>query len=60
MLNLNEKHTSLLQEKNFIIQKCSHCHKEMSIGTGDIIFGEKWFHLLCWRKEENYINEHTL
>jgi hypothetical protein len=60
MKHHDEKHRSLLQAKNFLIQTCSHCHEEMHVVEGDMIFGGKWFHLTCWRKVENNIDEHSL
>ena len=28
---------------------CSHCSKEIELIEGDVIFGEKWYHHLCWQ-----------
>ena len=55
-----EKHASLLQTKNFLIQRCSHCNEEMHLGEGDIIFGGKWFHNTCWKRVESNNSEHPL
>ena len=55
----NEKHTSLMQTKNFLIQTCSHCNEEMHVGEGDLLFGGKWFHNTCWKSVENITNQHT-
>jgi len=55
MKNQSDKHSSLLDSKNFLTQTCSQCNEEMHIGEGDIIFGGKWFHNSCWQKVENNI-----
>ncbi len=60
MKNQSDKHTSLLQTKNFLNQTCSHCNEEMNIGEGDIIFGGRWFHNSCWQKVENNINDNSV
>lgn len=60
MNNIKDKHTSLLQTKNFLIQSCAHCHEEMHVGEGDIIFGGNWFHCSCWKSVENNLNEHLV
>jgi hypothetical protein len=35
----------------FLVQKCSSCGREMVLGEGDTLFGDKWFHGLCWALE---------
>jgi hypothetical protein len=36
---------------SFLVQKCSSCGREMVLGEGDTLFGDKWFHGLCWALE---------
>jgi hypothetical protein len=35
----------------FLAQTCSSCGREMTLGEGDTLFGDKWFHGLCWALE---------
>ncbi len=60
MKHNNEKHPSLIQTKNFLIQICSHCNEEMHVGEGDLLFGGKWFHNTCWKSVENNFNQQTI
>lgn len=34
-----------------LVQTCSSCGRTMTIGGGDVLFGDKWFHGLCWSVE---------
>lgn len=36
---------------SFLVQKCSSCGRTMVLGEGDTLFGDKWFHGLCWTIE---------
>ena len=38
---------------HFLIQTCSHCNKKMELVEGDMIYGDKWFHKLCWALIKN-------
>ena len=38
-------------KRSFVVQKCSSCGRMMNLGEGDILFGDKWFHGLCWTIE---------
>lgn len=55
---MNKQQTVLMQPntKNFLIQKCTSCEKEMLVGEGDTIYGENWFHYSCWKRIENNIS----
>lgn len=35
---------------------CSLCNTEISPDVGDVIFGEKWYHSLCWEVVEGKTN----
>jgi hypothetical protein len=35
----------------FLVQKCSSCGRTMMLGEGDTLFGERWFHGVCWSLE---------
>jgi hypothetical protein len=35
----------------FLVQKCSSCGRSMMLGEGDTLFGERWFHGVCWTLE---------
>jgi hypothetical protein len=34
--------------KNFLIEKCSYCNKEMELVEKTVICGAKWYHSFCW------------
>ena len=36
---------------------CSSCKQQMTITEGTVIFGDKWFHNMCWNKFEVIKNE---
>jgi hypothetical protein len=35
----------------FLVQRCSSCGRTMMVGEGDTLFGERWFHGVCWSLE---------
>ncbi len=35
--------------KHFLVQTCSYCNDKFELAEGDVIFGDKWFHGICWR-----------
>ncbi|HYR04543.1 MAG TPA: hypothetical protein VEO75_04065 [Nitrososphaerales archaeon] len=35
----------------FLVQKCSSCGRTMMLGEGDTLYGERWFHGVCWSIE---------
>lgn len=53
--------------KDIILQKnshpengnvnCSLCKQQMTITEGTVIYGDKWFHNMCWNKLEMIENE---
>jgi hypothetical protein len=36
---------------SYLVQRCSSCGRTMSLGEGDTLFGDKWFHGVCWTLE---------
>jgi hypothetical protein len=38
-------------KRSFLIQTCASCGRTMNLGEGDTLFGDKWFHGLCWTIE---------
>ncbi len=34
---------------------CTNCGKEMEFVEGDIIYGENWYHVTCWRAKNGGI-----
>lgn len=34
-----------------LVRQCSSCGRSMSLDEGDILFGERWFHGVCWSLE---------
>ena len=39
----------VMQDKNFLVQICFLCNKEMILAEGATIYGEKWYHKDCWQ-----------
>lgn len=37
-----------VQSRNFMVHICNHCRQEFEAKEGDVIFGDKWFHQVCW------------
>ena len=33
--------------------RCVHCHKEMEIQEGTVIYNKQWFHDSCWHETIN-------
>jgi len=40
--------TKLNKDKNYLIQNCAVCKKEMQIVAGSVTFGGKWYHRDCY------------
>ena len=40
--------TNLNKEKNYLVQNCEVCHKEMQLVAGSVTFGGKWYHKDCY------------
>ena len=38
-----------ITQNHFLVQTCSHCNKKMELTEGDVIYGDKWFHGICWK-----------
>ena len=48
---LNSQNNSIqfaIKTRNFLVQKCSLCNKDMELVEGDTIYGHKWYHGECW------------
>lgn len=54
MNGIQKQQASIMHSKtkNFLIQKCASCNKQMYVSEGDSIFGGNWFHYSCWKKAE--------
>jgi hypothetical protein len=35
-------------EVNYLRRICEYCNKEISLTTGDVLFGDRWYHGECW------------
>jgi hypothetical protein len=33
---------------HFLVQTCSYCNNKFELAEGDVIYGDKWFHNVCW------------
>ena len=56
IIQISEVPQTFVKTVMFVIPKCSLCHYEMHFKVGDIIYGDKWYHSLCWEamgKQEN-------
>jgi hypothetical protein len=42
---------SVKGQASLLIQRCSSCGRAMMLGEGDTLFGERWFHGVCWSLE---------
>jgi hypothetical protein len=38
-----------LINRNFLLQKCGECGREVSIEAGDVLEGGRWYHRGCWK-----------
>ena len=38
-----------ITQNHFLLQTCSHCNDNMELVEGDVIYGDKWFHGMCWK-----------
>jgi hypothetical protein len=51
--NQSSNHNDLKIEKNnFFVPKCYACKNEMQFSEGDVIYGDKWYHIGCWKEPE--------
>lgn len=41
---------NVIQKNNFSSPRCSACKDEMQFSEGDVIYGDKWYHNLCWKE----------
>lgn len=48
----NEISRTIVQTANFSKPKCSACNDEIQFIEGDIIYGDKWYHNLCWNANQ--------
>lgn len=42
--------SDLVRQVNFLLQRCRDCGEEISLGAGDILYGDRWYHGDCWDK----------
>jgi hypothetical protein len=42
---------------NFLLRKCRDCGEEISLGAGDVLYGDRWYHGHCWDKLRGAISE---
>jgi hypothetical protein len=38
----------ITRQVNFMVRTCEHCGNEVSLGAGDVLFGDRWYHARCW------------
>lgn len=41
-----------MEKTNFFIPKCDACKNEIYFAEGDVIYGDKWYHISCWKEPE--------
>jgi hypothetical protein len=37
------------RQRNFLINRCEGCGRQMSIQEGDVLFERRWYHGPCWK-----------
>jgi hypothetical protein len=37
---------------SFLVQVCNLCDEEMVLDTGDVLYGDSWYHSSCWVKAD--------
>ena len=37
---------------NFFIPKCRACNNDIQFSEGDVIYGDRWYHVGCWKEPE--------
>lgn len=37
-----------MHSDGYLHKTCNFCKKDMSVGPGDTIYGDKWYHSYCW------------
>ena len=43
-----ENNIEKVNTQNYLLQICEYCKKELQLSEGDVIYGNKWYHKLCW------------
>jgi len=33
---------------DYLTRTCDNCRMDVSLGAGDVLFGDKWYHARCW------------
>ena len=46
-----------VRQVNFLLQACKHCGEEITLGAGDVLYGSRWYHGLCWDKLRGAISD---
>jgi hypothetical protein len=39
-------------EVNFLHRTCRYCKNGVTLGAGDVLFGDQWYHGKCWEMRE--------
>lgn len=40
------------EKTNFFIPKCYACNNKIQFSEGDVIYGDRWYHVGCWKEPE--------
>lgn len=48
--SLNHDDSQIMEKINFFIPKCHACKNDVHFAEGDVIYGDKWFHIGCWKE----------
>jgi ribosomal protein S27AE len=46
-----------VRQVNFLSRTCWDCGEGISLGAGDVLFGDRWYHGHCWDKLRGAISE---
>jgi hypothetical protein len=41
-----------IEKTNFFIPKCYACKNDVQFSEGDVIYGDRWYHVGCWKESE--------
>jgi hypothetical protein len=46
-----------VRQVSFLLRECRDCGEEISLGAGDVLYGDRWYHGNCWDKMRGALSE---
>jgi hypothetical protein len=46
-------------EVDYLQRICEYCNREVSLTTGDVLFGDRWYHGECWGNHRANVQPQT-